>query len=59
MVRVYLFALGKNDSTLSTFNLDVFTNSGAAVGNRMVTDGMPFVTAYQDSKVLKIAKSIE
>jgi hypothetical protein len=25
----------------------------------MVTDGMPFVTAYQDGQVLKIAKAID
>lgn len=25
----------------------------------MITEGMPFVTAYQDGKVLKIAKPIE
>ena len=25
----------------------------------MVTDGMPFVTAYQDGNILKIAKPID
>jgi hypothetical protein len=57
-VSLYLFALGRDDNALSSFSLDVFSASGSNVGTSMVTDGMPFVTAYQDGKELTIAKSI-
>jgi hypothetical protein len=57
-VNLYLFALGKTDNSLSSFNLDVFSASGSNVGTSMVTDGMPFVTAYQDGKELRIKTPI-
>jgi hypothetical protein len=58
-INLYLFALTKWDNSLSTFQLDVFSASGTNVGWAMITEGMPFVTAYQNGKVLKITKPIE
>lgn len=58
-IDLYLFALTKGDNSLSAFQLDVFSASGSNVGGSMVTDGMPFVTAYQDGVILKISKPID
>jgi hypothetical protein len=58
-INLYLFALTKWDNNLSAFQLDVFSASGSNVGWAMITEGMPFVTAYQDGNVLKITKPIE
>jgi hypothetical protein len=57
-VDVYLFWLEKADNSLSSFQLDVFSENGTSLWSRMITDGMPFVTAYQDGKELTIWKSI-
>jgi hypothetical protein len=58
-INLYLFTLTKGDNSLSTFQLDVFSASGSNIGRGMITDGMPFVTAYQSGQVLKIAKPID
>ncbi len=58
-VMVYLFALDKNDEWLSTFQLDTFSNSWTRLGNGMITNGMPFVTAYKDGKEIDNVKPIE
>ncbi len=57
-IQVYFFAFWKEDQWLSTFRLDTFSENGISIGGNMVTDGMPFITAYQDGKSLKIAKPI-
>lgn len=57
-IDVYLFGLTRSDNDLSAFQLDVFSASWVNVWSRMITDGMPFVTAYQDGQELNIIKPI-
>lgn len=59
IVNVYLFSLWYQDQDLSVFALDTFSPDGINMGSSMVTDWMPFVSAYSDGKELIITKEIE
>lgn len=57
-VNVYLFSLNGSSQSLSVFNLDTFSPDANYEGGSMITDGMPFVTGYQNWKELIISKDI-
>lgn len=58
-VTVYLFALTPEDNNLSAFSLDSFSMSWVSLWNGMITNGMPFVTAYKNGEKIHNILPIE